>query len=178
MKVLVIGGGIGGLTTALSLHAAGIECEVFEQAVSIRELGVGVNILPHAIKELARLGLIDDLDRIAIRTYELIYTNRFGQVLWRAHRGLDAGSAYQQFSIHRGQLPGTLCEAARARIGEGKIHTAHQLCDFTQDGHGVTATFIRRDGTDETVISRGDALIAADGIHSTARHLLYPNEGS
>jgi 2-polyprenyl-6-methoxyphenol hydroxylase-like FAD-dependent oxidoreductase len=178
MKVLVIGGGIGGFATALSLHAAGIECEVFEQSRGIRELGVGVNILPHAVKELAKLGLLAELDRIAIRTHELIYTNRFGQILWREPRGLDAGYDYPQFSIHRGKLQGALYEASQARIGEDNIHTGRQLRAFAQDDHGVTATFIRRDGRDETVTSRGDALIAADGIHSTARRILYPNEGA
>jgi 5-methylphenazine-1-carboxylate 1-monooxygenase len=178
MKVLVIGGGIGGFATALSLHAAGIECEVFEQSRAIRELGVGVNLLPHAVKELAKLGLLDELDCVAIRTYELIYTNRFGQIIWREPRGLDAGYDYPQFSIHRGKLQGLLYETSQARIGEANIHTAHQLRDFAQDDDGVTATFIRRDGSDETVTARGDALIAADGIHSTVRRIFYPDEGS
>jgi 2-polyprenyl-6-methoxyphenol hydroxylase-like FAD-dependent oxidoreductase len=178
MKVLVIGGGIGGFATALSLHAAGIECDVFEQSRAIRELGVGVNLLPHAVKELANLGLLDELDRVAIRTYELIYTNRFGQILWREPRGLDAGYDYPQFSIHRGKLQGLLYEASQVRLGETNIHTAHQLRDFAQDDDGVTATFIRRDGSDETVTARGDALIAADGIHSTVRRIFYPDEGS
>jgi 5-methylphenazine-1-carboxylate 1-monooxygenase len=177
MKVLVIGGGVGGFATALSLHAAGVECEVFEQSRSVRELGVGVNILPHAVKELAKLGLLAELDRVAIRTHELIYSNRFGQILWREPRGLDAGYDYPQFSIHRGKLQGALYEASLARIGENNIHTGRQLRSFEQDDHGVTATFVRRDGRDETVISRGDALIAADGIHSTARLILYPDEG-
>jgi 5-methylphenazine-1-carboxylate 1-monooxygenase len=175
---LVIGGGIGGFATALSLHAAGIECEVFEQSRAIRELGVGVNLLPHAVKELAKLGLLDELDLVAIRTYELIYTNRFGQIIWREPRGLDAGYDYPQFSIHRGKLQGLLYEASQARIGKANIHTAHQLRDFTQDDDGVTATFIRRDGSDVTVTARGDALIAADGIHSTVRRIFYPDEGS
>lgn len=83
MKVLIAGGGIGGLATALSLHAVGVECEVFEQSTTIRELGVGINVLPHAVKELAGLGLLDALDRIAVRTSELAYTNRFGQQIWR-----------------------------------------------------------------------------------------------
>ena len=172
MKVLVIGGGIGGFATALSLHAVGIECEVFEQSRGIRELGVGINTLPHAIKELAELGLLEALDRVAIRTSELIYTNRFGQELWREPRGLDAGYDYPQFSIHRGKLQGVLYEATRARIGADHIRTAHQLHDVAQDEHGVTATFIRRDGAEETVTARGDVLIAADGIHSTVRRTL------
>jgi 2-polyprenyl-6-methoxyphenol hydroxylase-like FAD-dependent oxidoreductase len=177
LKVLIIGGGIGGLATALSLHAAGIECEVFEQSREIRELGVGINMLPHAIKELAALDLLGALDRVAVRTAELIYTNRFGQQLWREPRGLDAGYAYPQFSIHRGKLQGLLLEAARARIGAPRIHAAHRLHGVVQDAHGVSATFVRRDDAQSTVTVRGDALIAADGIHSTVRRSFYPSEG-
>src|SRR6516225_2711745 len=104
MRVIIVGGGIGGLTTALMLHARGIPCEVYEQSETIRELGVGINTLPHAIKELSELGLLDALDAAAIRTYELIYTNRFGQEIWRELRGTDAGHPVPQFSIHRGAL--------------------------------------------------------------------------
>src|SRR5215510_706155 len=178
MKVLVIGGGIGGFATALSLHAVGIECEVFEQSRGIRELGVGINTLPHAVKELAELGLLEALDRVAIRTAELIYTNPFGQELWREPRGIEAGYEYPQFSIHRGQLQGVLYETTRARIGADHIHTAHQLHEVAQDAHEVTATFTRRDGAEETVTARGDVLIAADGIHSTVRRIFYPDEGA
>jgi 2-polyprenyl-6-methoxyphenol hydroxylase-like FAD-dependent oxidoreductase len=177
MKVLVIGGGIGGLATALSLHAAGIECAVFEQSRSIRELGVGINILPHAVRELASLDLLDALDRVAIRTRELIYANRFGQKLWHEPRGLDAGYDYPQFSIHRGKLQGVLYAAARARIGEDAILVDHQLRELAQDEHGVTATFMRRTGSDKEVTARGDVLIAADGIHSTVRRTFYRDEG-
>jgi 2-polyprenyl-6-methoxyphenol hydroxylase-like FAD-dependent oxidoreductase len=177
MKALVIGGGIGGLATALSLHAVGIECEVFEQAQSIRELGVGINTLPHAIKALAELDLLEELDRVGIRTAELIYTNRFGQHVWREPRGLDAGHEYPQFSIHRGKLQRVLHEAVLGRIGSERIHTGHQLVEFEQDGHGVTARFVRRDRAEETASARGDLMIAADGIHSTVRRALFANEG-
>jgi 2-polyprenyl-6-methoxyphenol hydroxylase-like FAD-dependent oxidoreductase len=177
VKVLVVGGGIGGLTTALCLDAAGIECEVFEQSRGIHELGVGINILPHAIKELVDLGLLEALDRVAVRTHELIYMNRFGQEIWREPRGLAAGYDIPQFSIHRGRLQGVLHEAALERIGADKIHAAHQLRDFTHDGDGVVATFVRRDGSDDGVTVRGDVLIGADGIHSTVRRRFYPDEG-
>ncbi len=131
MKVIIVGGGIGGLTTALMLHARGIDCEIFEQAETVRELGVGINTLPHAIKELKELGLLDRLDAVGIRTFELIYTNRFGQEIWREPRGLDAGYDVPQFSIHRGRLQGTIFQAVRSRLGESRIHTGHRLGAFT-----------------------------------------------
>src|SRR5688572_23812609 len=117
MKVLIVGGGIGGLATALSLDAVGIACEVFEKSPDIRELGVGINILPHAVKQLAELGLLDALDRVGIRTNELIYANRLGQEIWREPRGVEAGYDYPQLSIHRGKLQALLYRAARLRIG-------------------------------------------------------------
>ncbi len=176
MKAIVVGGGIGGLATALSLHAKGIEVEVFEQSRSIRELGVGINTLPHAIKELAELGLLDALDAVGIRTYELIYTNRFGQEVWRDLRGTDAGYEFPQFSIHRGKLQGVLHQAVLERLGGSKVHPGHQLVDFSDDGNQVTARFERREGHDDVVVT-GDVLIGADGIHSTVRRKFYPDEG-
>lgn len=177
MKAIIIGGGVGGFAAALCLHRAGIECEVFEQSREVRELGVGINTLPHAIKELAGLGLLDALDRVGIRTYELFYQNRFGQTVWREPRGTDAGYDFPQFSIHRGKLRGVIANAARDRLGADAIHTGHQLVDFAEDADGVTATFLRRDGSDRKVTARGDVLIAADGIHSTVRKRFYPEEG-
>ena len=79
MKAIIVGGGIGGLTTALMLRARGIDCELFEQSDTIRELGVGINTLPHAIRELTALGLLDRLDAAAVRTDQLYYLNRHGR---------------------------------------------------------------------------------------------------
>jgi 5-methylphenazine-1-carboxylate 1-monooxygenase len=176
VKVIIVGGGIGGLTTALMLHARGIDCEIFEQSESVRELGIGINTLPHAIKELAQLGLLDRLDAVGIRTYELIYTNRFGQEVWREPRGLEAGYEVPQFSIHRGRLQGVIYQAVRARLGESRIHTGHRLGAFRQDEAGVVAYFFDRNGTHRHT-AHGDVLIGCDGIHSYVRETLYPNEG-
>jgi len=176
MQVIIIGGGIGGLATALMLHARGIDCEIYEQSDAVRELGVGINTLPHAIRELAELGLLDRLDAVAVRTYELFYTNRFGQEIWREPRGTDAGYEYPQFSVHRGRLQGVIYDAVRSRLGESRIHTGHRLGAFTQDDAGVTAYFFDRNGSHRAT-ARGDVLVGADGIHSAVREALYPNEG-
>jgi 2-polyprenyl-6-methoxyphenol hydroxylase-like FAD-dependent oxidoreductase len=176
MRILIVGGGIGGLATALSLHAVGIECTVFEQVRDLRELGVGINTLPHAIKELAALGLLPELDRVGIRTRELIYANRFGQVVWRELRGTDAGLDTPQFSIHRGKLHGVLLEAVRSRLGADAVQTGCRLVSFTNDDDRVVARFERRDAGD-AFDAEGDALVGADGIHSAVRAVFHPDEG-
>jgi 5-methylphenazine-1-carboxylate 1-monooxygenase len=175
MKVVIVGGGVAGHIVALFLHQRGIDCEIYEQADGIRELGVGINALPHAVAEFADLGLLDRLDEVAIRTHELIYTNRQGQRVWRSLCGIDAGYDVPQFSIHRGRLQGVLHRAVVERMG-AVVHTGHRLVSFDQDTFGVTAQFADRDGR---LISsaRGDVLLAADGIHSTVRATLFPEEG-
>lgn len=178
MKVLIIGGGIGGLALSLYLHERNIECEIFEQAETIRELGVGINTLPHAIKELVHFGLLDRLDEVAVRTRELIYVNRFGQEILREPRGIEAGYDVPQFSIHRGHLQGVLHEAALERLGAEHIHTNRRLVSFEQNESGVSAHFKSRNNEEIVETVHGDVMIGADGIHSVVRSSFYPDEGA
>ena len=171
MRAIIAGGGIGGLTLALMLHRRGFKATVFEQAESVRTLGVGINTLPHAIKELAELDLLPTLDQMAIRTEELIYKTARGQEILRQPRGVHAGYDFPQFSIHRGMLQKALYNACVAEMGCDAIITNHKLVDFAQTARGVAASFVRRDGgPEETML--GDVLIGADGIHSNVRRKL------
>jgi 5-methylphenazine-1-carboxylate 1-monooxygenase len=177
MKVLIAGAGVGGLTLALMLHRRGVESVVFEQASEIRELGVGINILPHAIKELAALDLMPKLDAVGIRTKELHYVSRLGQKVWSELRGTDAGFDFPQFSIHRGRLQKVIHDAVIAGLGSGAIRTAMKLQGFIQDEGGVVAHFTdaKCGLSSETV--RGDVLVGADGIHSVVRRHFHPKQG-
>jgi 2-polyprenyl-6-methoxyphenol hydroxylase-like FAD-dependent oxidoreductase len=176
MKIVIAGGGIGGLTTALALHELGIGAEVYEQSRELLELGVGINILPHAVKELASLGLMPALDAVGVRMRKLVYTNRLGQTVWQELRGIDANYVTPQFSIHRGKLHAVLLRVVLERLGAARVHTDCCLVDFQERTGQVIATFERRDAG-ERIEVEGDALIGADGIHSRVRALLYPHEG-
>jgi 2-polyprenyl-6-methoxyphenol hydroxylase-like FAD-dependent oxidoreductase len=176
MHAIVVGGGIGGLATALSLHAAGIEVDVYESVAELKPLGVGINVLPHAVRELTELGLAERLAAKAIATEALVYTNRHGQEIWREPRGVHAGYRWPQFSIHRGELQMLLLEAARERLGDARIHQAHTAESVSL--LDAAAEVALRTRTGEAVRVRGDVVIAADGIHSALRAQFYPNEGA
>jgi 2-polyprenyl-6-methoxyphenol hydroxylase-like FAD-dependent oxidoreductase len=180
LPVVVVGAGIGGLVAALSLHAVGADVDVYESAEEVRPLGVGINLLPHAVRELDALGLLDALLPEAVTPGRLAYFSRHGQAIWDEPRGLAAGYRWPQLSIHRGTLQRILLQAAIERLGAARIHTGHQLLSFDGDepaqaGHASAVFRDRRTGGDVRVACR--ALIAADGIHSAARQQLHPHQG-
>ena len=175
MKALVIGGGIGGLSLALSLHQAGIAVRIYEAVSDPAPLGVGINLQPTAVRELTELGLGDMLAQTGIATEELSYFNKLGQLVWNEPRGVAAGYKWPQYSIHRGELQLMLLRAVRARIGEQNFCSGLRLINFEQNHRRINATL----GTSSsaTVSDEADVLIGADGIHSTVRRQLYPDEG-
>src|SRR6056297_3518253 len=177
MKVMIAGGGIGGLTLALMLQTRGIEARVFEQSAEIRELGVGINTLPHAIAELEKLGLLPALDAVAIRTRRLIYKTGLGLDIVAQPRGLWAGLEAPQFSIHRGRLQSVIRDAVVERLGAEAVQCDRRLVEFeeTETGGAVRAVFEARDGSRHEEM--GDMLVGADGIHSTVRAHFFPDQG-
>src|SRR5690348_10140124 len=161
MTVLIAGGGIGGLTLALSLHQIGVGVRVFESVPQLKPLGVGINVLPHAVRELIELGLFEHLNAAGVRTKELAYFSKHGQPIWSEPRGLEAGYKWPQFSIHRGTLQQILLDAATSRLGSENILTSHHLSNWTETDHGVRAEFVDRT-TGKAGSHEGALLIACD----------------
>ena len=169
--VLIVGGGIGGLTLALSCHQAGISCRVFEAAPEIQPLGVGINLLPHGMRELSELGLAERLAAQAIETRTLAYYSRYGQHIISDLRGRYAGYDWPQLSIHRADLHTVLLDAVRERLGEDAVRLGHKVTRIDQNAARVTVHF------DNGHFQHGRLAIGCDGIHSAVRRQLFPGEG-
>jgi 2-polyprenyl-6-methoxyphenol hydroxylase-like FAD-dependent oxidoreductase len=173
--LVIAGGGIGGLAAALVLHRHGIGCRVLESSRELRPLGVGINLLPSAVRVMAGLGLLDRLLAGAVETGELIYVNRLGQRIWREPRGRAAGYDYPQVSCHRGRLQLLLLAAVRERLGADAVETGCAVTGFVQDADVVeVAVDDRAAGRTRSV--KAAALIGADGIHSAVRRGIAPPE--
>jgi 5-methylphenazine-1-carboxylate 1-monooxygenase len=170
LEVTVIGAGIGGLAAALSLHEIGAHVEVYEAAPSLEPIGVGINLLPHAVRELDALGLLDSLVERAVLPEMLVYCTRRGQEIWREPRGRGAGYRWPQVSTHRGVLQEVLLSAFLQRVGERSLHLDRPLSHLEEDGDRPVAVFGQ-------AAAEADVIVAADGIHSVARRQRYPDEG-
>jgi 5-methylphenazine-1-carboxylate 1-monooxygenase len=175
MNVVIVGGGIGGLALALSLQRHGVDCEVYESAPEVREIGVGITLLPHAMRELAQLGVQAPLEEAGIDNLESVFFNRFGQFIYREPRGRHAGYPWPEVGIHRGKLHRVLYQAALDRLGVERIHLDRRCTGVDQDAMGATARFVDGAGT-RAPEARGDVVIACDGVNSAVRRQFYPDE--
>jgi 5-methylphenazine-1-carboxylate 1-monooxygenase len=165
--VLIAGAGIGGLTTALTLHERGFTATVIDRSDTLQPLGLGINLLPHAVQELHELGLDEALARIAVAPRSICYFEPDGTLLFRESRGLQGGYGWPQYSVHRGELQMLLLDAVRNRLGAASVHTSVRVLGFTQAEHDVVTHTTAGDMT-------SDFLVGADGIHSTLRKQLHP----
>ena len=176
-EVLIVGGGIAGLATALSLHAEGIDVAVRESVPEIQPLGVGINLLPHAIRELDALGVLDELESVGIASTTLAYFSARGQLIWEESRGRAAGYQWPQLSLHRGTLQMALHDTAVERLGADRVVPGRHLTAIDHHDSGATAHFECRDGSGDIESVDAAIVVAADGIHSTVRQQRFPHEG-
>ena len=168
---LIIGGGIGGLTLALALHSRGLTSRIYEATPEFKPLGVGINMLPHAIRELSALGLEKALKAVGVEAKEFTYYNRHGQLIFSEPCGRFAGYEFPHFSIHRADLHKVLFEAVLDRLGSGAIKLDHNCSGVEQNAEGVLVHFSNAKS------QTGAIAVAADGFHSVIRKQFYPSEG-
>ena len=175
MRIAIVGGGIGGLALALSLHRAGVACDVYEAAPEVREIGVGITLLPHAMRELALLGLQAPLEAAGIANLESVFCNRWGQFIYSEQRGRHAGYALPEIGLPRGRLHGIMYRAAMERLGAARIHLDHRCVGVAQDTHRAILRFETSAGEPLAPVE-ADVVVACDGVNSTVRREFYPHE--
>ncbi len=176
MSIAIIGGGITGLTLALNLHKRDIACRVYEAAPEIKELGVGITLLPHGMREFTALGLQETLLQAGIENKESRFFNRFGQLIYNEPRGKYAGYDLPEVGIHRGRLHGTLYAAAVERLGADAIQVNRKCIGFEQTGDTVQLSLIETSSGTAVEPVSAEIAIACDGVNSTLRKQIYPDD--
>jgi 2-polyprenyl-6-methoxyphenol hydroxylase-like FAD-dependent oxidoreductase len=176
MKVAIVGGGICGLSLALNLHQRGIEARVYERALEIKPLGVGITLLPHAMREFSALGLGDQLLAAGIENRESCFYNRFGQLIYREDRGKFAGYQYPEVGIHRGTLHVILYDAVKKKLGSDAVMTDCECVGVEQDDAGATVHLKRSSNGEARESILADVVVDCEGINSAMRKQFYPND--
>jgi len=172
--VIIAGGGIGGLTTALTLHQIGVRCIIFEAVREMRPLGVGINLQPNAVRELYDLGVTeDDLERVGLPAREWALVGLSGNDIYSEPRGLLAGYNWPQYAVHRGHFHMLLYKKVVERIGPKAVRLGSRVTGYRRNFDGSVSALI--EGVDgSTSETRGTLLIGADGIHSAVRAQMHP----
>jgi 2-polyprenyl-6-methoxyphenol hydroxylase-like FAD-dependent oxidoreductase len=175
LNIAIVGGGIAGLSFALGLHHRGIDCDVFESVSEVKEIGVGITLLPHGMRELAELGLQDALEAAGIENLESVFYTQHGQYVYKEARGRHAGYALPEIGIHRGKLHRILFEAAIKRLGSDKVHTGMRCSGFVQNSDGVQLDFLNTH-TNAIVSLEAQIAVACDGVNSVIRKQMHPDD--
>ncbi|HEY5166190.1 MAG TPA: flavin-dependent oxidoreductase [Pseudolabrys sp.] len=176
MDVVIVGGGICGLSLALNLSQRGIAARIYERAGEIKPLGVGITLLPHAMREFTALGVGEELLAAGIENRESCFFNRFGQLIYKEARGRFAGYQYPEVGIHRGRLHLILYAAARRQLGADAVLLDHDCVGVEQDEAGATVHFKQTSTGHRRESARADVVIACDGINSAIRKQFYPDD--
>jgi len=177
MKITIVGGGIAGLSFALNLHARGIDCDVYESVPEVKEIGVGITILPHASAELSKLGVLEKLEPLGIENLESVFFNRYGQFVYKELRGRHSGYKTPELGMHRGRLHRVLYDAVLQRLGAAKVHTGYRCTGFKQAAEPATGVELFMDLADGSQrVVPASVVVACDGVNSAIRKQLYPDD--
>ena len=170
-QIIIAGGGIGGLTLALTLHQIGVPCRVIEASRQMKPLGVGINIQPNAVRELFELGIdAAKLDMVGVPVREWALVGLNGKDIYSEPRGRLAGYHWPQYAVHRGSFHMMLYHEVIARLGADAVHLGQRVARYETGPDGVQATL----ESGERISGR--LLIGADGIHSAIRAQMHPNQ--
>jgi len=174
-RVIIAGGGIGGLTLALTLQQIGVPCLVVEQVREMKPLGVGINLQPNAVRELLELGFSEiDLDRFGVPAREWALVGLNGQEIYAESRGRFAGYHWPQYAAHRGNFQMALYDRFCRLAGEESIRLGCRVAGYDIREDGSVAARVDTPSGAETII--GSVLIGADGIHSAIRAQMHPGQ--
>jgi 2-polyprenyl-6-methoxyphenol hydroxylase-like FAD-dependent oxidoreductase len=165
-NVTIIGGGIAGLTTAISLNKIGIKTAIFEAAPEIKPVGAGLGLAANAIKAFEHIGIADEIVKAGKLLDAFTVYDQAGKPITRTDsKAVGAKYGLGNFTIHRADLH----EILLSKIDPFSIVTNQKAVDIEQKEHSVILKF-QSGMTCET-----DYLIVADGIHSPIRQKLLPN---